>query len=123
MIRHYRIKVYAPEKNEYAIQRYEFEAWRHWRIIDRRLEDRMWMMGDQYSLLDMAVRGWGKSATTALGDDAWSQLPNLKRLLDVIDARPAAHRALALKERYQFKSEMDDQSWRAMFPHMRPPPI
>ncbi|GAA4353684.1 glutathione S-transferase N-terminal domain-containing protein [Variovorax defluvii] len=110
---------YAPERIAYAVQRYEFEAWRHWRIIDARLADRRWMMGDDYTIVDMAVWGWGKSASTALGENCWERLPNLKRLLDAIDERPAAARAMALKERYSFKSEMDAQAREAMFPHMR----
>lgn len=110
-------KRYAPEQIDYAVQRYEFEAWRHWRIIEQRLAAGRWMMGEQYTILDMAVWGWGKSAPTALGGDPWDRLPNLKRLLDEIDARPAAQRALSLKDRYIFKTEMDEQAWRAMFPH------
>ena len=103
------------------MQRYEFEAWRHWRIVEQRLAGRLWMMGDRYTVLDMAVWGWGKSAPTALGDDPWEKLPNLKRLLDMIDARPAAQRALALKDRYSFKTGMDEQARRAMFPHLQAP--
>ncbi len=114
-------KRYAPETLPYAVQRYEFEAWRHWRILDRHLADRAWMVGDDYSIVDMAVWGWGKSATSALGEDAWEQLPHLKRLLDTIDARPAVQRALAIKDRYQFKTDLDDQARQAMFPHMKRP--
>jgi GSH-dependent disulfide-bond oxidoreductase len=52
----------------------------------------------------------------ALGDKAWEQLPNVKRLFDAVNARPAAQRAAALKDRYAFKAEMDDDARRAMFP-------
>jgi len=45
------------------------------------------------------------------------KLPNLKRLLDTIDARPAAQRALALKDRHTFKAEFDDEAKRYMFRH------
>jgi GST-like protein len=51
-----------------------------------------------------------------LGDDAWSQFPNVKRLLDEINARPAAARVAALKDRHAFKTEMDDDARRHMFP-------
>ena len=112
-------KRYAPERIAYAVERYEFEALRHWRILDRHLAGRTWMMGDTYTILDMAVWGWGAPAATVLGEEAWAQLPDLKRLVEAVDARPAAQRALALKERYTFKTEMDAQSWRAMFPHMK----
>ena len=47
------------------------------------------------------------------------ELPNVHRLLAAVDARPATQRALALKDRYAFKTEMDEESWRAMFPHMK----
>jgi GSH-dependent disulfide-bond oxidoreductase len=115
-------KKYAPQKIDYAVRRYEFEAWRHWRILEQRLADGPWILGQEYTMVDMAVWGWGKSAATALGDDAWEQLPRLKRLLDTIDGRPAAQRALALQDRYRFKTEMDPQAWRAMFPHLDSPP-
>ncbi len=110
---------YAPERIAYAIERYEFEAWRHWRIIENQLTGKRWMLGDEYTILDMAVWGWGRSAMSVLGDERTAQeLPNVHRLLDAIETRPAAQRALALKERYKFKTEMDAQSWQAMFPHM-----
>jgi len=51
-----------------------------------------------------------------LGDDAWSKLPNLKRLFDEISARPAAARANALKDKHAFKTELDDEARRHMFP-------
>ena len=53
-----------------------------------------------------------------LGDDAWAKFPNLKRLVDEISARPAAVTAAALRERHKFKTEMDEESMRAMFPHL-----
>jgi GST-like protein len=53
-----------------------------------------------------------------LGDGAWEKLPNLKRLVDEITARPAAQRAMALKDRHKFKTEMDAEAMQAMFPHL-----
>ena len=109
-------KHYAPEPLPYAINRYDFEAWRHWKLIDQRLAGRTWMMGDAYTLLDMAVWGWARAVPFALGDKAFDQLPQVKRLHDAINARPAAQRAAALKDRHAFKAEMDDDARRAMFP-------
>ena len=51
-----------------------------------------------------------------LGATAWEQLPNVKRLLDETNARPAAQRAEALKAQHAFKAEMDDEARAAMFP-------
>ena len=106
----------APEPKAYALNRYDFEAWRHWKILEARLAEQAWMLGSGYSLVDMAVWGWARSVPYALGDDLWEQLPNVKRLLDTINERPAAQRAVALKDRHTFKAEMDDEARRAMFP-------
>ncbi len=109
-------KHFAPEPNPYAINRYDFEAWRHWKILNAHLANRPWMVGDSYSLVDMAVWGWARAVPFALGAEAWEQLPHVKRLLDTISERPAAQRAGALKDRYAFKTEMDADARRAMFP-------
>ncbi len=106
----------APEPKDYALNRYDFEAWRHWKILDARLGQQTWMVGSDYSLVDMAVWGWARSVPYALGDGLWEHLPNVKRLLDTINDRPAAQRAVALKDRHTFKAEMDDEARRAMFP-------
>ena len=109
-------KHFAPEPKEYAVNRYDFEAWRHWNIIDARLATHKYMLGDSYTLIDMAVWGWARAVPRILGDGAWGKLPNVKRLLDEINARPAAQRAEALKDRHAFKMEMDDIAKRALFP-------
>lgn len=109
-------KAYAPEKIPYALTRYEFEANRHFGILDRRLAERHWMLGDAYTIVDMAVWGWARLAPFVLGEEAAAKLANVKRLVDEITARPAAQRALALKERHAFKTENDEEARRAMFP-------
>jgi GST-like protein len=109
-------KHYAPEPIAYAINRYDFEAWRHWNIVEARLASRPYLLGERYTLVDMALWGWMRAAPFVLGDDAWSKLPNTKRLFDEINARPAAQRVAALKERHAFKTEMDDTARKAMFP-------
>jgi GST-like protein len=109
-------KHYAPEPVPYAVNRYDFEAWRHWKILNAHLADRTWMMRDSYTLLDMAVWGWARAVPFALGAEAWGELPHVKRLLDGVSERPAAQRAAALKDRHAFKSELDDEARRAMFP-------
>jgi GST-like protein len=107
---------YAPEPKEYAVNRYDFEAWRHWKIIDAHLHGRPYMLGEHYTLVDMAVWGWARMVPFVLGDGAWEQLPQVKRLLDTINARPAAQRAEALKSTHAFKAEFDDESRKALFP-------
>ena len=109
-------RVYAPEKIEYAINRYAFETRRHFRILDDHLAKRKYMLGDAYTIVDMDVWGWAR--LMPLGESAWPKFPNLKRLVDEIGARPAAQRAVTLKERHKFKTEMDDEARKAMFPHL-----
>ncbi len=109
-------KHHAPEKLAYAINRYLHEAQRHWGIIDAQLAKHRYMLGDTYTVVDMAVGGWARAVPFILGDDAWTKLPNLKRLFDEISARPAAQRAEALKTKHAFKTEMDEEARRNMFP-------
>ena len=109
-------KHFAPEPKAYAVNRYDFEAWRHWSIVDAQLAKHRYMLGDVYTLVDMAVWGWARVVPFVLGPDAWEKLPHVKRLLDEVNARPAAQRAEALKTRHTFKAEMDDDARKAMFP-------
>ena len=108
---------FAPEPNPYALNRYDFEAQRHWQVIEDRLADREWLAGDNYSIADMAFWGWSRMVPFVLGDQqAWSRFANTKRLLDKINLRPAAARVEALRTKHSFKTEMDDQAKQAMFP-------
>jgi GSH-dependent disulfide-bond oxidoreductase len=109
---------YAPEKNEYAINRYAYEAQRHFGIIDARLAKQKYMLGDTYTIVDMDIWGWARLIPNVLGENGWSKFPNLKRMVDEISARPAAQRAVALKDKHKFKTDMDDEARNAMFRHM-----
>jgi GSH-dependent disulfide-bond oxidoreductase len=109
-------KHFAPEPKAYAVNRYDFEAWRHWSIIDAQLAKHPYMLGKSYTLVDMAVWGWARAVPFILGADAWAKLPNVKRLLDEINARPAAQAAEALKAKHTFKAEMDDDARKVLFP-------
>jgi GST-like protein len=109
---------YAPEQNPYAINRYMYEAQRHFSILDARLAKQPRMVGDTYTIIDMAVWGWARLIPNILGEAAWAKFPNLKRLMDEISARPAAQRAIALKDKHKFKTEMDEEARRAMFRHL-----
>jgi GSH-dependent disulfide-bond oxidoreductase len=108
----------APEPKTYALNRYDFEAHRHWTLIEERLSTRTYMLGDDYSIVDMAVWGWARMLPYVLGtaEATWERYPNVKRLLDAINARPAAQRAEALKTRHAFKAEMDADAKKFLFP-------
>jgi GST-like protein len=110
---------FAPEKVPYAHNRYQYEAERHYGILDQRLATRRYLVGDAYSIVDMAAWGWARMVPYMLGgEEAWAKFPSVKRLLDEINARPAAARAQALKEKHTFKTEMDDEARSHMFKHL-----
>jgi GST-like protein len=107
----------APEPKAYPLNRYDFEAHRHWKIVDDRLAASPYLGGADYGIVDMAFWGWARMVPYVLGlENPWTQYPNVKRLLDEIGARPAAGRVEALRKRHAFKTEMDADAQRAMFP-------
>jgi GST-like protein len=110
-------KHYAPEKIDYANNRYQFEAHRHLTILDERLAARRYMLGDAYTIVDMGVWGWTRLAPFILGESGFAKFPNVKRLTDEIGARPAAAKAVALKDGFKWKADMDDEARKNMFRH------
>lgn len=111
---------YAPDKEklEYAVNRYAYEAQRHYGIVDARLAKQKYMVGDSYTIVDMALWGWARALPMVLGEGAFTKFPNIKRLLDEISERPAAKIAAALKDRHKFKTDFDEEARKAMFRHM-----
>ena len=109
-------KHFAPEPKEYAVNRYTYEAERHWGLVEAQLTKGRYMVGDTYSIADMSVWGWARAIPFIFGPEAWTQYPNVKRLLDEISARPAAERATALATKYSFKQEMDEEARSKLFP-------
>ena len=84
---------YAPEKIQYAIDRYQNETRRLYEVLDTRLADNEWLAGD-YSIADIAnwswvsIHGWAGVET----DD----LAHLTRWKDAIKDRPAVQRGRAV---------------------------
>ena len=112
-------KHFAPEPKDYAVTRYMYEAERHYGILDAHLGKQRFMVGDSYTIVDMAVWGWARVIPFIFGEHGWEKLGNLKRLFDEIDGRPAAARASALKDKHVFKAEMDADARRHMFPQIK----
>ncbi len=111
-------KHFAPKGNDYGHTRYQFEAMRHFGVVDELLGKRRYMLGESYTIVDMALWGWARMLPFVTTDDAWMKLPNLKRHFDEISARPAAVRANALKDRFTFKADWDADAKRHMFKHL-----
>ncbi|TBW52237.1 thiol:disulfide oxidoreductase [Marinobacter halodurans] len=105
-------KQYAPEKIDYAIDRYVKESERLYGVLDDLLADREFMAGE-YSIADMATypwaRGWEKQ-----GQDIDS-LPNVKRWLAAIGERPAVQRAYALADEISQEAVVNEDSKSVLF--------
>ena len=112
-------KHFAPKDLEYAHNRYQYEGNRHYKILDDHLAKQRYMVDDTYTIVDMAFWGWARMAPFALGEDTYAKYPNVKRLVDEVGARPAAARALALKDKFVFKTEMDETAKNFMFGHLK----
>ncbi len=66
---------YAPEKIDYAINRYMYETQRHYAILDARLAKQKYVVGDGYSIVDMAVWGWARLDSERAGRGSLGQVP------------------------------------------------
>ncbi len=111
---------FAPEPKDYAVNRYDFEVDRHYKIVDERLGKQRYMLGSSYTIVDMALWGWARLIPHALGNnDAWRSFPNVKRLHDEINSRPAAAAVERLREKYEFKTDWDEEARRFMFPQLK----
>jgi GST-like protein len=103
---------YAPEKIDYAYERYTNEAARLYRVMDRRLGQTAYLAGDAYTIADIAAFPWIRSH-----DDQGQDLddyPNLKRWFDEIGARPAVQRGLEVLAD-QRQPSFDDEARRLLF--------
>ncbi|BHH83190.1 glutathione S-transferase family protein [Desulforhopalus sp. 52FAK] len=107
----------APEKIPYAINRYVFEAKRHYQILEDHITGKDFFVGNNYSIVDISAWGWVKFAQFVLGPDTLaSDYPNLSRWFSSIDSRPAAERARNVGANIDFKTEDDEESRKALFP-------
>ncbi|MGF1777566.1 glutathione S-transferase family protein [Vibrio nomapromontoriensis] len=106
----------SPEKIPYAINRYLREAQRHYEVLDTHLKGRDYLVGQTYSIADIATWGWIDKAAVVLGEEAVTPYPNLKRWFDAINQRPAIQVARDVGKDIEFKTEQDDVTKRALFP-------
>lgn len=105
---------YAPERIPYAMQRYINETNRLYGVLDRRLADRAFVAGADYSIADMASYPWIVPYERQ-GQDL-AQFPNLRRWFDDIAARPATKRAYEVGERYRSRdATVDEEAKKILF--------
>ena len=83
---------YAPEKIEYAMNRYRNEANRLYGVVDRQLEKNEWVAGGEYTIADMSIMPWLRfPERQGVNIDDY---PRLRKWRDRIAARPAVKKAL-----------------------------
>ena len=87
-------RIYAPEKIDYAYDRYTNEAKRLYSVMNRQVEKRKYIAGQQYSVADIAIFPWLRSWQNQ-GID-WADYPALKDWFDRVEARPAVRRGVAV---------------------------
>ena len=85
---------YAPEKIQYAIDRYQRESRRLFEVLERQLKDHPFIANDEYSIADIALQSW-------VAGHEWSGvsidgLPGVKRWLDLVGSRPAVQKGRAI---------------------------
>jgi GSH-dependent disulfide-bond oxidoreductase len=85
-------RIYAPQKIEYAVDRYTNEARRLYGVIDRRLAQSEWLGGAEYSIADIATFPWLRSWQNQ--GVVIDEYPHLKRWFDTIADRPAVQRGV-----------------------------
>ena len=85
-------RIYAPEKIEYAVNRYTNEARRLYGVMNTRLAKSKYIAGPQYTIADMAIFPWLRSWKNQ--GIEWVDYPHLKGWFDEIAARPAVMRGV-----------------------------
>jgi GST-like protein len=109
-VHHFRI--YAPEKIEYAIDRYTNEAKRLYGVIDKQVAKHGYLAGDEYTIADIATFPWLRSWRNQ-GID-FDDYPNAKRWFDEISERPAVKRGVEVLSNLR-KPLMDDKAKEVLF--------
>jgi GST-like protein len=105
-------RIYAPERVEYAYQRYSNEARRLYGVLERQLEKTEFLAGHAYTIADIASFPWTRSHENQGIDLA--AFPHVRRWFDTIAARPAAQRGVKVLEQHR-KSVRDDPARDILF--------
>ena len=103
---------YAPERVDYAMNRYVNETARLYAVLNKQLSDREFITGD-YSIADMACYPWivpHKRQRQDLND-----FPHLQRWFDAIRERPATVRAYDKGKAINTESTMTEEAKRVLF--------
>ncbi|MEO5672737.1 MAG: glutathione binding-like protein [Ramlibacter sp.] len=105
-------RLYAPEKLEYAINRYTNEAKRMYGVLDRRLAQSQYLAGGSYTIADIAtfpwLRNWERQGIVL------SEYPNLEKWFNKMAERPAVQRGVKVMAELR-KPITDDKARDVLF--------
>ncbi|MEY2677676.1 MAG: hypothetical protein RLZ00_368 [Pseudomonadota bacterium] len=105
-------RIYAPEKIDYAYNRYTNEAKRLYGVMDKRLQHSKFIGCNSYSIADIAIYPWLRSWQNQGVD--WADYPHLKAWFDLISARPAVQRGVQVLADLR-KPLQDDKAKHVLF--------
>ena len=104
---------YAQGEQPYSRQRYADEYARCLAVLERRLEGRAFLLGDAYSIADMASWPWVLIAKP-LGQSL-DGFPNVARWRAAIKERPAVRRGVDLGKDLRRSAPPTDEERRILF--------
>ncbi|UNK41051.1 glutathione binding-like protein [Luteimonas sp. S4-F44] len=84
---------FAPPGNDYALSRYRSQVRRVLDVLEDRLRNRDWIVGEEYSVVDIANFPWVRSIRMFLGEEIDAAYPQLTAWTARIAARPAVTRS------------------------------
>jgi len=105
-------RIYAPEKIEYAINRYTNEAKRLYGVLERQLAKTPYIAGKTYTIADMAIWPWlrnWKNQGIEMAD-----FPHVAKWFDTIGKRPAVQRGVTVLADLR-KPAFDDKAKEILF--------
>jgi GST-like protein len=105
--------LYAPEKLPYAINRYVKETARLYAVMNKRLADRKFLAGSEYSIADMACYPW--VVPHERQGQRLEDFPYLRKWFETIKKRPATRRAYDIIKEINAQPTVDDESRKVLF--------
>ena len=106
-------RIYAPERIAYATERYVKETNRLYGVMNKRLADRAFLAGENYSIADMASYPW--IVPYERQGQNLDDFPHLKRWFEAIGARPATKRAYEKGQALNVTPTVNEESRKLLF--------
>ncbi len=105
-------RIYAPEKIEYAINRYTNEARRLYGVLERQLAKTPYIAGKTYTIADMAIWPWLRNWKNQGVEMA--EYPHVAKWFETIGKRPAVQRGVTVLADLR-KPAFDDKAKEILF--------